>query len=242
MGSSIQFDATQVLGRLDAIRSTQIRYAGGRALNQLGWDLRKHHQQWMKAGGFKKPVPFTINSPRKDREVSSTASELSLRFYISPDGAKGSSPAAYLYPVSTVGGAGRKTAFETLFAKYLRKAEGGSSSGITNLHPVPFTQGGHLQMRYGNFRPDQYQMVMAGLKRQDGSYFSIPDNRSTRKQPEKSGLPRGIYRRKGMQFLFGYLDRPPSINTKYDWFGITDRYAKQHFPALLSEALEKALR
>lgn len=229
MGSSIQFDATQVLGRLDAIRSTQIRYAGGQALKQLGWDLRQHHQQWIKGGGFENPVPFTVASPRY------TPNGLELRFFINPDGTKGQSPATYLYPVSTVGGTGRKTVFETLFAKALHKR------GITTKHPIPYTRGGNLRLnKYGNVTPGEYQAVLAGLARDDGSYISVPDNRKAR--AAGTGLKPGIYRRKGMKFLFGYVDVKPTVATKYDWFGITDRYAKQHFPALLSEALEKALR
>ncbi len=228
----IQFDARQVVSRLDALRAVQMRYAGSQALKKLGWELKKHHRQWMESGGFEKPVPFTLTSPRYSAEG------LELRFSISTDGAKGQAPASYLYPVSTQDGAGRKPVYQTRFATFLQR------KGITNMHPIPFLDGDMVRKNdYGNMRPSQYAQVKAGLKNTRGSsFFSTHDNRSTR--PTPGWLKPGIYQRKGRSLfmLFGYAPKLPTVPTKYDWFGITDRFARENFPRYLDEALERAIR
>jgi hypothetical protein len=230
MAKSIEFDANRVLGRLDVLRSTQINYAGRQALKQLGWDLKQHHRQQM-ANIFEKPVPFTLSSPRY------RADGLELYFRISTDGPKGQDPARYLYPVSTQDSAGRKPVYQTRFAKFLQK------EGITTLHPIPYLRGrGVRKTSYGNMSPAQYSQVKAGLLRQDGSYFSIPDNRRT--SARRTTLKPGIYQRKAksINMLFGYTPTVPTIPATYDFFGLTSSYAQKHFPTILSKALDNALR
>ncbi len=227
----IQFDARQVVSRLDALRAVQMRYAGSQALKKLGWELKQHHRQWMESGGFEKPVPFTLTSPRY------TADGLELRFRISTDGPKGQAPASYLYPVSTQDGAGRKPVYQTRFATFLRR------EGITTQHPIPFIGGRGVRVNaYGNMAPSQYSQVKAGLRRDDGSFFSTPDGRKS--GPKRGNLKPGIYQRKGRSLfmLFGYAPKLPTVGTKYDWFGITDRFARENFPRYLDEALERAIR
>lgn len=232
MARSIEFDARRVLGRLNALQSTQINYAGGQALKQLGWDLRAHHRQWMSSGGFENPVPFTLSSPRY------RADGLELYFSISTDGAKGQDPARYLYPVSTQDGGGRKPVYQTRFAKFLQK------DGITRLHPIANIGGRGVRTNgFDNMVPGQYTQVKAGLKNRQGSaYFSVPDNRSTRRTP--AHLRPGIYQRKARTIdrLFAYVAEVPTVSAKYDFFGLTSSYAQSQFPALLSKALDRAIR
>lgn len=229
----IEFQADEIIKNLDAIRGAQLPYAGKQALNQLGWNLRKHHKEWMSSGGFEKPVPFTLASPRHNVEG------LELRFFLNPDGPKGQAPATYIYPVSTENGGGRKPIYQTRFATGIRKI------GITKLHPIPFLEGKGVRTSkvYGNMLPTQYASVLKGLQKKPSVYFSVPDNRSAR--PASTYLKPGIYERKSrsvLYMLFGYKSTLPTVQTKYDIFGITDTYVRKNFPKLLSDALDRAIR
>jgi hypothetical protein len=227
----IEFQASEVIKNLDAIRGAQLPYAGKQALSQLGWGLKQHHKEWMSSGGFEKPVPYTLASPKY------AVDGLELRFFLNPDGSKGQAPATYIYPVSTENGGGRKPVYQTRFAWGIRKL------GITNLHPVPYLQGKGVRTNtYGNMTPGQYQQVLAGLKTKPSTYFSKPDNRSARKT--SSALKPGIYQRKGRSLfmLFGYESTLPTVQTKYDMIGISEAYISKNFPKLLSDALDRAIR
>lgn len=37
---AIEFDVEELIGKVDAITATQLPYAGSRAMNQLGWQLK----------------------------------------------------------------------------------------------------------------------------------------------------------------------------------------------------------
>ena len=228
MAKLIEFDVQRLLGRLNALEGSQIKYAGGQAMKRLGFGLREHHGLQM-AGRFENPVPFTTNSPRYE------ADGLDLRVYISKDGAKGQDPARYLYPTDRGNDA---TAYTTRFGRALSK------EGISTLFPVPYIGGRGVRTNaQGNMQPGQYQEVLAGLKRRPSIYFSVPDNRSSRATP--THLEPGIYKRLpargGYQMLFGYLSKPPQVRQAYDFEGITRRYAQQQLPKLLRQELSKAL-
>lgn len=228
MAKAIEFEVERLLGRLNALEGTQIKYAGGQAMKRLGFGLREHHALQM-AGRFENPVPFTLSSPRYQ------ADGLDLRVFISRDGAKGQDPGRYLYPTDR--GSDSNTAYTTRFGRALQR------EGITNRFPVPYIGGRGVRTNtYGNMQPGQYTQVLAGLKRNDGTYFSIPDARRT--SSRTTTLKPGIYQRKGrgLNMLFAYLNTPPSVRQAYDFESITRRYAEQQLPKLLREELAKALR
>lgn len=228
MARVIEYDAEALLGRLSILDAAQFTYAGGQAVKRFGYDAKQHHSLQM-AGRFENPVPYTINSPRYE------ATGLEVRLYLNPDGPKGNAPATYIYPADR--GSDDSTAYTTRFGKGLRKL------GITSLFPVPYTYGRAVRRNaYGNMTPGQYQQTLAGLARNDGTYFSVPDNRSSR--APRGNLPRGIYQRKGrsVAMLFGYRDSAPSVRQPYAFEDITRRLAQQHLPKLLREELRKALR
>lgn len=228
MARLIEFEVERILGRLNALEGSQIKYAGGQAMKRLGFGLREHHALQM-AGRFENPVPFTLSSPRYE------ADGLDLRIYISPDGPKGQAPATYIYPTDR--GSDSNTAYLTRFGRGLRKL------GITTLFPVPYIGGRGVRTNaQGNMVPGQYQQVLAGLKRNDGTYFSVPDARRT--SSRTTTLKPGIYQRKGrgLSMLFGYLSAPPFVRQAYDFERITRRYADQQLPKLLRQEVAKALR
>jgi hypothetical protein len=227
--TQITFDAERTIGRLSILEKANFNYAAGQTVKRLGFGLKQHHGLQM-AGRFANPVPFTLASPRYE------ANGLQVRLYLNPDGPKGTAPATYIYPTDA-GDGGGKPAYLTRFGSALRKLN------VTNQFPIPNIGGSGVRTNaYGNMTPGQYQATLAGLKRQDGTYFSVPDNRRT--STRATTLKPGIYQRRGRDLsrLFGYLPTPPTVRTTYDFLGITTRYADQQVPKLLREELAKVLR
>ena len=229
MATQITFDAERIIGRLGILEKANFNYAGGQAMKRLGFGLRQHHGLQM-AGRFENPVAFTLASPRYE------ADGLQVRLYLNPDGPKGTAPATYIYPTDA-GGGGGKPAYLTRFGRALSKL------GVTSQFPIPNIGGRGVRTNaYGNMTPGQYQATLAGLKREDGTYISIPDNRRT--STRRTTLKPGIYQRRGrgLSRLFGYLPAPPTVRPTYDFGSITRRYADQQLPKLLREELSKVLR
>ena len=229
MATQITFDAERTIGRLSILEKANFNYAGGQTMKRLGFGLRQHHGLQM-AGRFANPVPFTLASPRYE------ADGLQVRLYLNPDGPKGTAPATYIYPTDA-GDGGVKPAYLTRFGSALSKLN------ITSQFPIPNIGGRGVRTNaYGNMTPGQYGATLAGLKRQDGTYFSVPDGRRT--STRATTLKPGIYQRRGrgLSRLFGYLPTPPTVRTTYDFLGITTRYADQQVPKLLREELSKVLR
>jgi hypothetical protein len=243
--SSVEFDVESLIGAINAVQATQIKYAGTQAMKRLGYELRTQLSQYM-GKTFNNPVPFTLSSPRY------RADGLETEILISREGAKGQDPARYLYPVSTEDGAANKPAYVTRFTKALR------AKGIVNesYYAVPWKDGRAVPLNsYDNVPAAFYQSVLAGLARygvagakgtkQAGyQFFSVPDRRIGPSIRRTASLKQGIYRVKGSQldFLFGYARRPPIVPAKFDFAGFTTRRAEEILPTLLSQELAKAMR
>lgn len=243
--SSIEFDVNALIGQLSLIESTQIKYAGTRAMQRLGFALRGELAQYM-SGTFENPVPFTLSSPLYK------ADGLEVRISISREGSKGQDPARYLYPVSTEDTAGSKPAYITRFTKALRRKNIIDSSYFA----VPWKEGRAVPLNsYGNVKPGFYQSVLAGLERygvagakrskQAGyQFFSVPDRRIGPSIRRTSSLQPGIYRVKGTQldFLFGYARRNPIVRTSFDFANFTFRRTEEILPTILSKTLADAIK
>lgn len=241
MASTIEFNVDRLLGRLNILESTQIRYASKRSLTRFGYEASQHLGLQM-AGRFENPVKYTLSSPRYDRNITEDGNTLSLRLYINPDGSKGSAPASYIYP--TDAGSSDNTAYATRFGVGLRK------SSITIKFPVPYKQGMKVERNsHGNMKPSQYHSVLEALKGGSPTIFALPAGNppsTGRRNSSSSGrdLPPGIYQREGRTayLLFALLDEPPKVRVAFDFYGISQRLAQQRLPKLLREELGKALR
>lgn len=244
MANSIEFDVESLLGQLNAVQATQIKYAGTQAMKRLGYELKQELSQYM-AKTFRDPVPFTLSSPRYK------ATGLETEISISRTGPKGQDPGRYLYPVSTEDGAGAKPAYITRFTRALW------AKGIVDrsYFAVPWLDGRAVPTNdYGNVPASFYQSTLAGLDRfglakkggptSGYKFFSVPDRRIGPAVRRMTSFKPGIYRAKGAQldFLFGYACRNPIVRTTFDFSGFTFRRAEQLLPTLLSQELEKAMR
>lgn len=248
MQRSITFDVERLIGALNVIEGTQIRYAGTQAMKRLGYELQQATRNEMPRI-FDRPVPFTISS------VLYRAEGLTTTLYINSGNApKGQDPARYLYPVSTDDTQGAKPAYITRFTRALRK------QGIINdsYYAVPWFAGAGVPTNsYGNVPAAFYQSTLAGLLRQGApgarrtsqagwQYISVPDGRVGPAIRRTGSLARnpGIYRVRGreLQFLFGYSRRPPIVPTIFDWHGSLQRRAEPLLSRLLRQELDKAMR
>lgn len=236
MAKAIEFDVERLLGRLNILEGTQVRYASRRALTRWRDDARIHLALQM-AFRFDKPVSRTLSSALYDRQLIEEPNSIAVRLFINPDTNKGNAPASYIRPTDR--GSGDATAYATKFGVGLRK------TGITSKFPVPYTEGQQVQRnRYGNMMPSQYNAVLQGLQRSGSGIFALPNG------SPGGRLPQGIYTRvrkdkrwqRTAYLLFALYDEAPSVDQRFDFEGITRFYAQRQLPKLLREELAKALR
>ena len=243
--SSIEFDVEQLIGQLNAVQGTQIKYAGTQAMKRLGYELQQDIHRHM-AQVFDRPVALTLRAVRYE------ATGLQTMMRIIREAPKGQDPGRYLYPVSTEDGAGTKQAYITRFTRALRRRDVISDRYFA----VPWTGGrGVPTDDHGNVPRTFYASVLAALARGGAGkksgptsgyhYFSIPNgNRAVNANNPLNKRTPAIYRRKGrdLQLLFTYADTHPTVPTTFDFSGYAFRRAEQILPTLLSQELEKALR
>lgn len=236
MAKLVEFDVERLIGRLNILEGTQVRYASRRALTRWGNDARKHISRHM-AQNFDKPVPYTLINPFYDKQLIEEPNSIAVRLFIEPSTNKGNAPASYLRPTDR--SSGDATAYDTKFGVGLRK------TGITSKFPVPYTYGQQVRRnRYGNMLPSQYDATLKGLQRSGSGIFALPNG------SPGGRLPQGIYTRvrkdgkwqRTAYLLFALYDDAPSVDQRFDFYGLSRAYAQQQLPKLLREELTKALR
>ncbi|NBS70176.1 hypothetical protein EBT31_14880, partial [bacterium] len=224
MARTIEFDVERLLGRLNVLEGTQIKYAAKRTLGRFAFEVRKRVIQEMSTN-FNNPVPFTLKAPRPtEKEGYKTVIEepnaVSVRLFIDPNsGSKGNSPASYLYPTdrSSPG----SEAYATRFARGLSK------TNVTSKFPVPYKRGIKVRRNsYGNMMPSQYDTVLKAVQKPGSSIFALPNGNpsvgySGSSKGNRRVLPPGIYAREGRTafLLFALLDEPPNVSENFSFFG-----------------------
>ena len=99
-----------------------------------------------------------------------------------------------------------------------------------------------------NFQLTGFKKRTGGFNRDKANrYFSIPDNRNVRtRQGSFFDLSKGIYRVKGrgdngVQLLFTYAERPPTVPKIFDPYGVAqDKISKAAVP-IFKDSLRRAL-
>jgi hypothetical protein len=240
----ITFQAERLIGRLNAIQATQIKYAGTQAMRKLGFEMRRELGQYM-TQTFNGPVPFTINSA-----LYRDTGGLSVGISINPSGdEKGQSPASYLFPLTKEGA---QKPLQTRFNKALRL--GAMSPNMTALYWLPDAG---TPTRNGSTEPGFLKAILTALS-QGGSlkgarskygtggakYFINPDMRSPGKQARH--LAPGIYRVKGNsspERLMGLaLTSRLRVPTNFDFPEIVRERSAALLPGILRSELDRAMR
>ncbi len=241
---SITFDADAVVKNLDIVRRVQMPFVMSYALNKLGPVLQAAHRSEMQRV-FRNPVPFTLNSifyTKSDKQ------KLYSYIGVKEFGAKGNPASKYLFPQVKEPGAGAKQVYDTRFSKALAR-RGFTPSGSYML-PIRQSDAARLNS-YGNISPGQYTQVLYSIgamtdfvDRRYGTAKRLPKKEYFMARPgNRSGLKPGIYRRSGrdISMLFKYFPSPPSVATRYDFYGLTDRVAGQEFPKLVFGKLKDVM-
>lgn len=238
----IRLEADQVVRNLDIVRRVQMPFVMSYALNRLGPILQAAHRDEMQRV-FRAPVPFTLNSIFYTK---SDKSKLYSFIGVKEFGGKGNPASKYLFP--TVTDASRKQVYPTRFSKALAHrgftASGSYMLGITSSDAARL--GGN-----GRITPGQYTQVLFAIGAYDNDTFTGRRYANAKRPPKKDyffarpgnkqGISPGIYKRKasgkGIDMLFKYFPAPPSVQTRYDFYGLTDRVVQQQFPVLVNQKL-----
>ena len=247
--ATIEFDAEALIGKLDAIRSSQLPYAGRRAMFQLATKLRKEAWPAYARRNFTSgiPVPFTTGGPGiRNGGLNAIADGLTVNINLNRDAPGGQDPARYLAPSQR----GTSQVYPTRFSRAL-KAQGTMTSAYAYVWPVTKNKtafAGEIN-QYENVKPSFYSTVLQRLsgktteggkrtKYQGYRFFSVPDGRSSRGKPEH--LKPGIYRVKAggsPTMLFAYLSQMPTVSGTWSF----EDFARQESEALLKEILPRTL-
>lgn len=243
---SITFDADAVVQNLDVIRRVQMPFVMSYALNKLGPVLQAAHRNEMQRV-FRNPVPFTLNSifyTKSDKQ------KLYSYIGVKEFGSKGNAASKYLYPQVKEQGTGTKSVYDTRFSKALGH-RGFTPSGSYML-AIKKSDAARLNS-YGNISPGQYTQVLFAIGAYNNDTFTGRRYAEAKRGPKKeyfmakpgnrSGLKPGIYRRSGrsIDMLFKYFPTRPRVNTRYDFYGLTDRVAQAEFPKLVFGKLKDVM-
>ena len=243
---AITFDAEKLIGRLNILESAQFQYAGTKAMEKLGFELRSEVGRHMEAS-FNRAAPFTVGSTKYNKY-----NEPKVGIYIETKGdEKGQSPASYLYPLTPT--AQSRAALTTRFTSGLRK-KGiiDDKTWALNWLPDPGTP-----TRNGSTDPGLLQALLTALSQSGGRltnrrskyaqggqrYFSVPDLRSGK---QNKHLAAGIYRVKTGERptrLMGYLQkREPTVPVKFRFEDVVRERSAALLPGILRAELARALR
>ena len=237
MSSTINFDPSKFINKLNILERSVSKTAISGALKSLGYVLTKEEipkaisGKGGKYGGYENPVNFT----KRAFFYSVRENELALK--INENAPKGNAPARYLYPVTQNPGSNerkgmsRSKVMPTRFAGHLKKK--GFISGDT--YPSPnFKSTAFKKTPEKNIRSNDYRQVLFGLARtisptvdKTKSYnagfarqaiFSIGTDSGDIRGGKR--LTPGIYRAKAknsLEMLFKYLPSPPSVPIVFEY-------------------------
>jgi hypothetical protein len=249
----ITFDAEEITGKLDAIRLTQLPFAASRAANQLGWELKNSAWPAFARRAFTAsgpPVPFTTGGSGVTGGLLYKHNRGDARIEISLDrpAPKGQDPARYLAPTESGG-----SIYITRFSRALGN-QGYMPSNFKYAAPLKGSNGFAGQINGKVIKPGYYQSILAGLARGSTPTKTASGNRSRAKftgyrffsVPEARGsLKPGIYRAQGrgeLQQLFSYLDKMPSVSSRWSFEEFAERESLPILERILPQFIEEALK
>ena len=165
----IKFDATKLVGKLNALTEIQLPRAATLALNKALFETRGRLQAEARQV-FQKPVPFTVNSflyQKPERE----GDDLHARVFIRDDAPKGNAPSRYLNPYVRGGPAYMSRFQRALENTVVQQIDGRSVQAKprgTIMRPSrSFSVKKHPKKRgasYPTMSPGQYNSILSAIK------------------------------------------------------------------------------
>ena len=238
-----------VVNRLSAIKTSQLRFVASKSLNELAYWLRENERNEI-ARTFNRVAPFTLNAPLYTK---SDKSNLSITLFLRDTAGKGTPPSVYLYP-QVEGG----EVYVTGFTRKLRRS-GLIGPGEYAAHWASKTQG---RLTGGRLNQILFGLGAGGptlrkqgprTAKQAGVYFIMdgkrkntePNIRVGRKYKPRQGsgyTGPGIYTRSSGQLeqVIPIYAKPLEVPKKYDWtISRFQRLADDRFRSLLARNLDQ---
>lgn len=252
MSTTIRVTGLQeALDSLSVFQRAQIPFATSWGLNQLGYELRKNEQEYMRRT-FNRLNSFTLNAPLYTK---SNKNNLQITFFLRDNAPRGNAPERYLYP-QVEGGPVYVTRFSRALRRLSNENRLGSSEYVMHwANPMYPSTGGRINSILAALRgytgPVRSGAQVKRAASAQGKYFMLGTDLQLRKSI-KSKEPyrerrtngyqgRGIYTRKAsgqLELVYRVLSAPLEVDTKYEWN--EDRIggkAQQLLPGLILEKL-----
>jgi hypothetical protein len=158
----IEFDPSQIIGKITELQRVQIPRAGAIALNQAVFEGTQELKSQAK-NVFSNPVPFTYNAFLYRK---ATPEMLEAKIFIRDEAPKGNAPAKYLLP-QIYGGKHYPTRFQGALLNTVVEFGGGRRSqvGQRGKMMVPNLRSEKTRLnQYGNMTPGQYTQILSALR------------------------------------------------------------------------------
>jgi len=266
MAAALKVEVEDAIKKLNLFQKTQIPFASKRTLQKLGKLIAKDKVPAHMKEVFKSPNNLTLKS-LNFKMVGNYEVKLDFISNVS----KGNAPTNYLAPVTrgVQGNQAYETKFSRFvkkagivpsnyypipFKPNLRTnslgkpSQGEYSQAWSGLNTSLASSRSKKQLD-PNFQLTGFKKRTGGFNRAKANrYFSIPDNRNVRtRQGSFFDLPKGIYRVKGrggngVQLLFTYAERPPTVPKIFNYYGIARTSVVKDAPGIFREMLREALK
>ena len=214
-----------VVSKLNALKTSQLRFAASKSLNELGYWLRENEKEEM-ARTFNSLTEFTRNAPLYTK---SDKGNLSITFFLRDTAGKGTPPSVYLYP-QVQGDEVYVTGFTwrlrekgilrgTEYAAHWATMNGKKLTG-GRLTQILFAVGAVQNASYRKKQPSEARQAKIR-----GMYFVVPFKGDTPTEVKKPRRFRpikrypGIYQNtgSGAEQIIPFYKKPISVPAKYDW-------------------------
>jgi hypothetical protein len=266
MAFALKVDIEDAIKKLNLVERTQIPFASKRTLQKLAKLIAKDKVPTHMKEVFQSPNNLTLKS-LNFKMVGNY--EVKLDFI--DDVKKGNNPTNYLAPVTrgVPGNQAYETKFSRFVKKagivpsnfypipfkpnlrtnsFGKPSQGEYSQAWSGLNTSLASSRKKRQLD-PNFQLTGFKKRTSGFNRAKANrYFSIPDNRNVRtRQGSFFDLPKGIYRVKGrgdsgIQLLFTYAERPPTVPKIFDYYGVARTSVAQDAPGIFRDMLREALK
>jgi hypothetical protein len=163
MDINIEFDAEQIIGKLNELQKVQIPTAGALALNKAVYAASQELKAQAQSR-FNNPVPLTYSSFLYKKATPET---LEAKIFIRDDVPKGNSPSRYLLP-QIYGGLHYRTRFQRALG-YTPNPEDGSPILAPNRIMIPTGSSAVRRNQYGNMSPGQYTQILSSIRNESSA-------------------------------------------------------------------------
>lgn len=235
----VRHDFLKFRDTLTDFQRTQLPFATARALTDCAKLARKAMQGEMRRV-FDRPTPFTLNSLRVQ---PATKRNLQADIHFRDFAAKGTPAGIYLKP--QIEGGGRR---------YKRSERRLVEAGVMAAGRYLLPRSGAQLDAFGNLNRGQLVKILSVVQALGGGANQNGPGRRKRKAERyfatgtpggrPSNLAPGIYQRvgaRGIKPVYGF-GRAPQYSQRLDFFGFAEAAYAKAFPALIREALDRAMQ